>query len=509
MPHNVVSMAEIIKECALDTLLYGKIFLPNTFSAKSPEFHREIVEVMEMPGRFKAVKVARGHAKTSLARAIVSKRIAYAESKVILFTSKSQDHAIKSILWIKHQVTHNKKWADTFGISKAMDKDSKRPKKWTDEWITIYNSVAKCEIHIIAYGITGQIRGVNINDARPDFILGDDIIDDENAGTKEQREKIKKLVTGALLKSLVPRKADPNAMALFLQTPCHKDDFIESIMNDPMWITRDFSCFVYDAKGKPIASIWPDWFDFDDLIAEKNMHIRTHQLSVWYREMEVKITASELQLGKPDWIYNSMYEVLPEKPMYILSADPTPPPKEGSTQTQVDLDKLDDAVIMIQAMYKGHFYLVEYYTCKSPLTAEFATKFVEYYIRYRPTFSGVETILFARSVKEAITNEQHAKGIYFLVVPVEDKRKKFTRIKDTVYDLAMKGKYHVKAEHTEFIAQYLDYPQVEHDDLLDGASIGIMIVNPAMLHASSVIEGEYEVMSEDDYEDLDFGGYLR
>jgi len=360
----------------------------------------------------------------------------------------------------------------------------------------------------VAYGITGQIRGVNINDARPDFIIGDDIIDDENSATKEQRDKIKKLVTGALLKSLVPNQANPNATALFLQTPCHKDDFIESIMDDPAWITKSFSCFTYDKKGVAIGSTGPAWFGFQDLLQEKNMHIRTNQLSVWYREMEVKITSTELQLGKPQWVFDTVYETLPEKVMYILSADPTPPPKQGGGN-EIDLDKLDDAVIMIQAMYKGHFYLVEYYTCKSPVTAEFASKFVEFYVRYRPTFSGIETVLFARTVKEAIDNVQHEKGIYFLVVPIEDKRKKFNRIKDTVYDLAMKGRYHVKSEHIEFIAQFLDYPQVEFDDLLDAASIGIMIVNPAMLHASSVIEGDYEVISEDEYEDLDIGGFLR
>lgn len=494
MSNDLITMEEIVEASFIDPLFFGQTFFPRAFKQESPEFHEEIVNLMARRSkRKKAAKVFRGGAKTTICRVITAHRISYAYSNVILFISKAQDHAIRSIQWVKYNVEHNTKWANTYGLEKAIDKNTGRPEKWTDEWITIYHRVQDKKIHILAYGITGQVRGVNIEDDRPDFIIGDDIIDDDNASTTEQREKIKERLYGAVFKSLVPSSENPDACMLLLQTPIHQEDAVEEIMDAADWDTVSFS--VFDEQGK---SRWETRLPTEELLEEKETYIQRNKLSVWNREMEVKVTSNELKLFLPEWL--KLYDTDPGGGFIILSVDPTPPPKNDKEAQ--DVEKLDDAVVMVTRYCKGGFHVLEYYTTKSPKTLELVNKILEFWMKWRPSFVGVETHLFQRTIKELLEVAMARLGHYFIVTPIEDKRNKFVRIKDTVSDLAYHGKIHVRSDMHKLIDQFNDYPQVKHDDLLDALSIATMMINPELMKLEDTLTAEYEVISIDDpYED--------
>ncbi|ATB52644.1 hypothetical protein PVS_08 [Vibrio phage vB_VspS_VS-ABTNL-3] len=492
---SVLSVAETIDLAAEDLLFFGRVFFPKTFKQASPEIHEEIGELIDGPDNGQ-IAIFRGGAKTTLTRVACAKKVSFGETSVTLVVGKSQDHAIKTILWIKNQIENNKKWTDTFKIEKAISQDTGRPKKWTDEWITVRNNLLETETHFIAYGITGSIRGMNIDDARPDFIICDDILDDENCATLEQREKIKERFWGALMKSLCRKEENPMAKCILLQTPIDQEDLSMDIRKLASWQTKVFSC--YDEHGN---SNWEEQFSKESLDAEKADYIRMNKLSVWMREMEVSPTASELKLFKPEWLLE--YELVPPGAIYIISVDPTPPPSEKVSRNP---EKLDDAVVMVTAFFNQTFHVVEYYTTKSPQTMELVNKIFEFYLKYRPTYVGVETHLFQRTVKERVEAEMQIRGLFFLIMPVEDKRNKFVRIKDTLQGLASQGKIKAKSTHLALHSQFKDYPQVKHDDLLDALSIATMLINPALLAAGNVIEGEYSVVNEDEYEALEYGG---
>ncbi len=96
---------------------------------------------------------------------------------------------------------------------------------------------------MLAVGITGQIRGINLDDWRPDFILADDPCDEENTGTDDQRRKIEKLFFGALEKTMARRAEAPLATMALLQTPLAHGDLIDVATNDDTWATVSYSCF--------------------------------------------------------------------------------------------------------------------------------------------------------------------------------------------------------------------------------------------------------------------------
>lgn len=477
-----LTLEEAVLLGATDTIFFGHYFFPKTMRQKSPQFHYDVCNLVEdNDKRQVGVKIFRGGAKTSLLRIILAKRVAYGISRTILIVSETAGHSIKTLRWLKRAVESNTLYRDTFGLRQGA--------KWSEDDIEIILTPLNIKINIIATGIFGQNRGLNIDDYRPDFILLDDIHDEENANTPEMRKKVSDTVYGAILQSLAPRSESPSATICMLQTPLHRDDAIEMAMRDSTWHTMAVSILTPEGE-----SSWPDRWTTAEVLAEKDGYRQRNQLSVWYREKEVKVLSDELARFIPTWLKE--FTINPEKSVTIMGIDPTPPPKDS--QEKGTSAKLDDAVIFIIGLSGGNIYCLDYYQTKSPDTNEFVSKVFEFHQRYRPIKTCLETILFQRVVKTMLENEMQSRRYFFAVTPIEDKRKKSVRITQAITGYASQGKLYVKPSQVELIDQYRDYPDVSHDDILDALSIALDAVTPTFLSMSDglIIEGEFEDVTD-------------
>jgi len=474
-----ISVDEAVQLGASDTIFFGQYFFPNACRQASPQFHYDIVDLVEdNDNRLAAVKIFRGGAKTTLLRVILGKRIAYGISHTILVVSETADHSVKTLRWLRTAVLHNALYRDTFGLKPGA--------KWTDGEIEIYSTVLDCTINVVGSGIFGQTRGLNIDDRRPDFILLDDIHDDENARTPEMRKKVKETLYGAILRSLAPTSECPTATACMLQTPLQREDAIEEAMKDDAWASMSVSIL-----NEANESNWPERWTTEEILKDKESYRQRNQMSVWYREMEVKVTADELAFFSMQWLNN--YENRPEGGYTYLGIDPTPPPKES--QELGSGHRLDDAVICAILVRGKNVYLLDYYKTKSPNPNEFVEKIFEFHQRYKPLRTGLETVLFQRVIKNLIETAQQRKRYYFAITPVEDRRKKSIRIRQEVTDWASAGAVYVnKRKHTAFMDQYAEYPDVSHDDILDAFAIALSMIQPAAL--DDYIEGEWEEVED-------------
>src|SRR5687768_787647 len=302
-----VSSGELIKLCAVNNDLYERTFFAKTVRQKSPPFHKKIDEAFDSDWRYIGVKIFRGGAKTSKIRMRVSKQIAYGISHTILIVSNSQGHSVKSLEWLKRQVEFNLPWAQTYGLKKG--------NRWSGEDIEIIHGVDEYPIRVLALGITGQVRGVNIDDYRPDLIVVDDADNEETTGSLEQIKKTNDLFFGALAKSLAPKSEAPHAKMIFAQTPLATGDIISSCANDPQWLSLQFGCF--DVNGQ---STWPERFSTEELLADKAAHIKRGQLALWMREMECEIIPEGGASFNSENLH--YYDLLPDNPVYIISIDP-------------------------------------------------------------------------------------------------------------------------------------------------------------------------------------------
>lgn len=477
-----VDWAELIDLCALDGNLYGRTFFPKACRQESPDFHKDMDRVLEDPtNRFVGFEVFRGGAKTTKLRLFASKRIAYGISRTILIIGKSQDHAVKSVHWLKQAVEHNHLWATTFSLSKGA--------KWTDSEIEILHGTDEYPIRVIGMGITGSIRGLNVDDYRPDLIILDDPCDEENTATVEGRQKISDLVFGALSKSLAPESEAPDATMALAQTVLVKGDLIDAVMSDPQWASVRYSCF--NSKGE---SAWPERWTTEVLQADKQAHINRNQLSLWLREMECQLVTQENAAFLERWV--QYWDLLPEGGVTYIGIDPTPPPKDGN-QLKLINQKLDDAVIMVIKLWKGKIYVCDYYACKSPDPMEFVDKIFEMVQIWNPLLVGIETVMNQRTLKTLLEAEKLKRRMFFHVTPVEDKRKKSTRIVQTISRYASSYALYINRNHSELLEQYVAYQALErqHDDYLDALTIAMDLINPAL--EGITIEGDYTDMSDE------------
>ncbi len=485
-----VSLEELVGLCAIDGNLYARSFFPKTARQESPQFHKEMDEVLENPeNRFVGFEVFRGGAKTTKLRLFASKRIAYGISHTIIIIGKSQEHAVKSVHWLKVQIEHNRFWTQTFGLRKG--------EKWTDSEIEIIHGTDEYPIRIIGLGITGSIRGILVDDYRPDLIILDDPCDEVNTATLEGREKMSDLVFGALSKSLAPVSEAPDATMALAQTVLIRGDLIDCVMEDTQWASVRFSCFKDNGE-----SAWAERWTTKELLDDKQAHINRNQLSLWLREMECQLVTQENSAFLLSWL--DYWDVLPPGGITYIGIDPTPPPKDGNTLKQVN-QKLDDAVIMVIKLFAGKVFVADYYACKSPDPMEFINKIFEMVYKWNPIMVGIETVMNQRTLKSFLEREMHVRRKFFHVTPVEDKRKKETRIVQTISRYASNRQLVVNKEHVELIEQYSVFQAGatrQHDDYLDALTIAMDLINPAL--EGVVLEGDYtDITDESNIPELD------
>jgi hypothetical protein len=476
-----ISPQEAIRLGATSLTRYGRIFFPKAFRQISPLFHDEIGQALNNRDyRNVAIEVFRDGAKTTLLRAYTSQRIAYGISRTILFVSASQGHSILSLRWIKRQVEHNRRWAETFQLRKGS--------KWTDDHVEIMHGIEEEPITLLALGVTGQLRGYNIDDRRPDLIICDDTSTDEAAGSADQRSKQTNLVFGALFNSLAPATEAPDAKAIILDTPKSKFDLIESCEKDPSW--KFFRFGVFDEAGQ---SRWEARYPTAELMAAKEAAARVGRMAIWMREKECKVISEELASFRHSNL--QFWDTLPERATYVIAIDPA----------ISDSKTADDNVVAVLAFHKDNVYIVDYKAATGQDPEMVLATVFEYLRKWKPLGIVVESIAYQRVLAWYIEKGMREQRLFVPVYQVKDVRRKSDRIVQALGETSGYQRLWCRPQQTKFIEQFVEYsPMADmHDDVLDAVAMGITWGENQGV--SDWIEGEFS-LEEDDSPRLSFRG---
>ena len=478
--HLPISPKEAIVLGATSLTRYGRLFFPKTFRQVSPHFHDELGSILDNPShRNIAFEIFRDGAKTTLVRTLISRRIAYGISRTILVVSASQGHSILTLRWIKRQIEFNKLWRETFRLRKGS--------KWSDDHVEIHHEAFDTPITLLALGITGQLRGFNIDDHRPDFIVCDDTSTDEAANSPGQRQKELGLVFGALLNSLAPASEAPLAKAVILDTPKSKFDLIESLEQDPGWKFIRYG--IFDEQGE---SRWPQRYPTAELQKEKENAIKVGRLAVWMREKECKIISSETAAFRME---NLIYwETLPAGMTVIITIDPA-----SSEETSAD-----DNVVMAVGFYQDLVFVLDYKAAIGQDPEMVKATVFEYARRFRPLGVVVESIAYQRVLAWYLEKAMREQRVYLPVYKVQDRRRKSDRIIQALGETSGYHRLRCLPSQTKLIEQFTEYsPLIEmHDDVLDALSMAITWAQSQGV--DEWIEGDYSRVDEDDLPRLQF-----
>lgn len=113
--------------------------------------------------------------------------------------------------------------------------------------------VTRNDRKIEAVGSGKRIRGRRHGPHRPDLFVGDDLENDENVKTPEQRDKLQSWITKAVLKL---GGAGEKFDCIIIGTVLHYDSVLARLQNNPMWRSAKFKA-VMQWPGR--MDLWDTW----------------------------------------------------------------------------------------------------------------------------------------------------------------------------------------------------------------------------------------------------------
>jgi hypothetical protein len=478
-----ISIAEAVDLGAEDGAFYARYFFPRAVRQETPKFHNDVWDLLSN-NRYASIKIFRGGAKTTLARQYTSRRIAYGMAHTVLFISKSEEHAIESVIWLKEQVEYNELWASAFHLRKG--------DKWTGGDIEIVHSLENYTIRVKAIGILGSVRGVNVKDYRPDTIVVDDPCDEENTATPEGRQKMSDIFFGAVKESLAPASEDPNASLCLLQTPLAEGDLCDECEKSGEFATLRVGILTDHTNEAEAESTWPARWSKETILEEKRSAEKRNQLSLWLREKMCLIVGRETSDFREEWL--QYWVVLPPDAIYVGAIDPAPIKSEKARMLGT---KGDQQAIAVCAYWRGNKYVVEYAAARDQDPDMLIRELNRLNSKYRIRAWGVETVAYQATLKWYLEKEIRSGNLMGVrVVEVPAVKGKVERIRQSHTKRASDGKLFVHSTHIDYIHQYKNHPNVSLKDIIDAVSMCDYVVSPGME------SGRGRTLDESSYEDL-------
>lgn len=108
-----------------------------------------------------------------------------------------------------------------------------------------------------AFGSGKRMRGLRHGPYRPDLAIGDDLENDQNVASPEQRDKLERWLTRSVLRL---GKADDSMDVIIIGTILHYDSVLNRLLKNPLWTSRRFQALVR----------WPSdmalWDEFEEVL---------------------------------------------------------------------------------------------------------------------------------------------------------------------------------------------------------------------------------------------------
>lgn len=489
---------------AVDLSYFGRAYLQHYFKRPSPEFHEELdalwtegvmkgrnpsidaKEINQMEGSRQVVAAPRGHAKsTNLTFKDSLHATLYQYKHYILIISDSSDQAEAFLEDIRTELEDNLAIREDFG-------ELKGEKVWRNGVI-----LTKTDIKLDAVGSGKKIRGRKHRNWRPDLIVLDDIENDENVNTAEQRGKLKNWFDKAVSKA-----GDTYTDIMYIGTVLHYDSLLCKVMNNARYKARKYRAVISYADD---IGLWEEWEKlytnlFDEFHREharefyeeheqemlQGAEVLWEEKLSYYDLMEMKLTEgtasfnSELQNDPVDpdnaTFNEEWFDYYDDTPIDFRDPDFF---LVGSNDPSLGKNKRSDtsSIIGLAVSRKtGYMYVVD---------ADIARRHPDVIIddaialgaRYRRDIKplrafGVETVQFQFYFKEVMAKRSAEVGEYLPIKEIQSSGNKIMRI-ESLQPLIKNHYIKFSRRHKALITQLLEFPMGRNDDGPDGLEMAV------------------------------------
>lgn len=429
--------------------------------------HREMADLVQEAPELLNVIAPRGHAKTTILVILAALWHIFCEDyyrkqkpspKFIVVISKSRGHAVNILTTIKNILEFNPHFRALFGYHGQANAS-----RWREDIIILKNgSIIMCR------GWEQQVRGLNIDGMRPSFILTDDIETEENTKTMQTVDHTFRRYMQAVVPAL-----GKGGRIINVGTPQVASSLVYRLQEMEEWTSRKYKA-IYTEDGVEQA-LWPAVWNLERLKARRDDLERLGRVSMFYREYMCEVIGDADQLFRPDFIRywkgeigwdgnkNAWLEWRGEKRAVNLYMGCDPASSLTATA--------DYTVIMVVAMDADrNLFIVDYHRERMK-PVDVAEKIKEWYLKYRPTKTQVETVGYQEMIRDYLRRDQNM-YIPGMEIKNNPRRGKSQRLEGLQPAFA-RGRVHLRRPHKAtnnmeaFEDELLLFPRGKHDDTLD------------------------------------------
>ena len=237
-------------------ILWGKHYFPHHLRDRSPYFHWIIIKE-SMDNKFFACEAPRGSAKSTVLSFIKpTHAIAFKRKRFIVIVQNTYKKAVGTLEGIKDEIRWNENLKKDFGIE--LEKDA--------EGDTIFRHRDGFRTRVLCKGVEqiGSIRGEKFGAYRPDYILCDDMEDDEMVKSSERRQSLRELYDNALIPSGDIKSLDVDIIGTIL----HDDSLMAALVskNEYTEYRKLFFKARFENKKTGVReSLWPERWTVEEL----------------------------------------------------------------------------------------------------------------------------------------------------------------------------------------------------------------------------------------------------
>ena len=229
---------------------FAKIYMTNNCNKPFSRMHEEMFGLLSGMTKNRKARLAiaapRGHAKSTIVSLVyVLWCVLYLKEKLILIASNTQEQAVTLLKDIKDQLKSNALIVSDFPeICRG-----KKPTPWRDKKIQLPNGTM-----IRVYGVGQNPRGVKNDKDRPGLIIADDLENEEQAQSEEQRDKLRSWFRGTLLNT-----GHPYTNVVVIGTILHQDSLLAALVDrdrSPGWNGKKYKAV---EKFSDNPQLWEKW----------------------------------------------------------------------------------------------------------------------------------------------------------------------------------------------------------------------------------------------------------
>lgn len=476
------SLLEAYERGQKDINFFASVAMPTVSVFALPAFYLLVWQILTFRKekdlgkllRF-ALGLPRGHAKTTFIKILICWLIVYDKASFILIVCSNSDLAEK-LLGDIHDILKSPNMVAIYGDWEAgLATDSADTKK------AAYHGRS---VNLVARGWSAGIRGLNLQNERPDVIFCDDVQTRANDESPTDSAKLLHELVGTVFKAIAPHG---NRLIIYVGNMYSEECLLYKFKKSPSWVSMITGAIL--ENGQPL---WPELFSLEELM-ESYYHDEDLGLAhVWFAEVMNDPKSSAISL-LPHPIPPSDLEEILDPDGAFLTIDPA-----GFRKAS------DDNVIAAHLKFDNKGYVVE--TKKGIMDPqELIKEAILLAIKYGCTLIGVESVAYQQTLcfwLSYFIKQFNISGITVVELSPHG-RSKESRIRQFVAELYKQNYYLMDpATRRDYVWQGSMYKigkKDNKDDLLDAIAYGLDIRNEywhllTPPRRGNVYEGEYHVV---------------